>query len=158
MANYGLEPGFVKRRFSDRPIVLVSTVLGPQRSRFLETTCSKQAGMQKNGSEKTGVAPTRSSFVNCLCAQYKQTEHNWFSFPLYGGCNPIASTLNLKGNGFDLAHGLRTSYGDFIDCLRSSAERRDLLKNLSWFNESIYKALHNIDQSYWRDFEDGFPI
>lgn len=70
------------------------------------------------------------------------------SFATLGGYNPIVSTLYLIGNGFDLAHGLRTSYGDFIDYLRSSAEGRDLLESLSWFNGSIDKALHNVDQPY----------
>lgn len=60
------------------------------------------------------------------------------------------------GSGFDLAHGPRTNYGDFVDYLRSSAEGRDLLENMSWFNGFMDKALHNIDQSYWCDFEDGF--
>ena len=68
----------------------------------------------------------------------------------------MVSTLFIFGNGFDLAHGLKTSYKDFFDHLRSSAEGKDLLENLSWFNSSIAKELQKGEQADWCNFEDGF--
>jgi len=116
----------------------------PQEHRDLVSDSPYEGAWQAMGSKKYIATKGNALVTNSVYPTAK------------GGYNSFVSTLYIIGNGFDLAHGLKTSYKDFFDYLRSTAEGRDLLENLSWFNDSIARQLQKEDQTDWCDFEDGF--
>lgn len=72
--------------------------------------------------------------------------------------------LFIIGNGFDLAHGLRTSYGDFRDYIEEN--NRDFLINLEemygiysvadWMDKVDESVLvESVKNSLWREFESN---
>ncbi|GKU24292.1 bacteriophage abortive infection AbiH family protein [Clostridium folliculivorans] len=73
--------------------------------------------------------------------------------------------LFVIGNGFDLAHGLKTSYGDFRDYLErentyflSKFEKMYGIGNPDWIDkigEDIWKK--DVKNMLWRDFEGNLP-
>lgn len=56
--------------------------------------------------------------------------------------------LYIIGNGFDLIHGMKTSYSDFKDWLLSVGYI-EILEEL----QSIYKIQENDEFLLWSDFE-----
>jgi len=67
--------------------------------------------------------------------------------------------LILIGNGFDLAHGLPTSYNDFLDDFWANLEsnyKKEEYKKLVYINERYYKVL-NFEKptESFKDFEDN---
>ncbi len=68
----------------------------------------------------------------------------------------------VTGNGFDLAHNLPTSYGDFIEFINILDEKENEEINIKNFLEEKTKGFYNIDQidilqiieSYKKLFED----
>lgn len=52
--------------------------------------------------------------------------------------NPLLNNLIIIGNGFDLAHGLKTSYSDFIIWYFNQVKNKILDKNLEPLFEIEY--------------------
>ena len=63
-------------------------------------------------------------------------------FPAYN--HTEGDTLFIIGNGFDLAHSMRTKYADFRDWLKSQGEHI-LVEDIEYY--------FNIDPETWSDFE-----
>ncbi len=72
------------------------------------------------------------------------------------------NTILVTGNGFDLAHNLPTSYGDFIEFINIIDEEENEEINIKKFLEEKTKGFYYIDQieileiidSYKELFED----
>lgn len=57
----------------------------------------------------------------------------------------MRNTLYIIGNGFDLAHGMKTLYTDFKKFLYNNSDYKDLVAKLEYFYEG--------DIDLWKDFE-----
>lgn len=71
------------------------------------------------------------------------------------------------GNGFDIAHGLNTSYSDFLEFVRSykesggvNEEFKEIISNNVWINyfDSIFEARKREGKDGWIDFESEISI
>lgn len=71
------------------------------------------------------------------------------------------------GNGFDIAHGLNTSYSDFLEFIRVykrdpglNEELNEIISNNVWINyfDSIYEERKKEGKDGWIDFESEISI
>ena len=73
-----------------------------------------------------------------------------------------AMKILVIGNGFDIAHGLNTTYSDFLEFIRNykrhgviNQEFMDIISNNVWINyfDSIYEERKREGKDGWIDFE-----
>lgn len=57
-------------------------------------------------------------------------------------------TLYILGNGFDIAHGLKTKYSDFYKYLLENKDTQTFLYN-------IINAYGTYDDEWWNTFEEN---
>jgi len=58
----------------------------------------------------------------------------------------------IIGNGFDLAHGLKTKYSDFIDDLKKNPQKYDI-ERINNPNNKMLKILIDCKKNLWSDIE-----
>ena len=63
--------------------------------------------------------------------------------------------LVIIGNGFDLAHGLKTSYKDFIDDLTTNVKKYGI-QNIELGDNKLLKVLHESKKELWSDVEHTY--
>ena len=61
--------------------------------------------------------------------------------------------LFIIGNGFDIAHGIKSSYNDYHDWLL-----RHQYHEFVAYMESLFPAIENGEQLLWKDFEEAIGI
>jgi abortive infection AbiH-like protein len=60
--------------------------------------------------------------------------------------------LVIIGNGFDLAHELKTRYSDFINDMTDNPDKYDI-HNIQFVNNKLLKSLVEIEKDLWSDIE-----
>lgn len=108
----------------------------------MPTRCKRCRTAKKRAFEMARIANEREQEANRLSAAFAASEYSLAELKTLNFENP-ETTLYVVGNGFDLLHGVKSSYYDFRDTLGK--------------NNSLRLALEtylDVDD-LWADFEDG---